>query len=124
MRLTLAFKNVRCTIELDDEHEVVKKLLEKLPIKSTVNTWGEEIYFSIPVQCREMKNPKDVVEKGDVGFWPPGRALCLFFGKTPISDDKIRPASTVDVIGRIVEGMENLHSVKDGEEVSITAASS
>jgi len=76
------------------------------------------------VNVQKMENPREVVEIGDVGYWPPGRALCLFFGKTPISDDRIRPASTVNVIGRIIEGLEDLKRVKDGEKVTVRSASS
>jgi len=65
------------------------------------------------------ENSKDVVELGDVAYWIPGKAICLFFGKTPISDDKIRPASAVNVIGKIITNMEELKKVGDGDEVTI-----
>ncbi len=56
---------------------------------------------------------------GDVAYWIPGKAICLFFGKTPISDDKIRPASAVNVIGRITDNMDDLKKVEDGDEVVV-----
>ncbi|MCD6552274.1 cyclophilin-like fold protein [Thermotoga sp.] len=124
MKMELVFESARCLIELDESYEVVRRLKEKVPFKSVVNTWGEEIYFSTPVVVSKMENPKEVVEIGDIGYWPPGKALCLFFGRTPISDDKIRPASAVNVIGKIVEGLENLKEVKDGEKVTVRFASS
>ncbi|PLV56405.1 cyclophilin-like fold protein [Thermotoga sp. SG1] len=124
MKVELVFENARCLIELDESCEVVERLKEKIPFESTVNTWGEEIYFSTPVSVQKMENPREVVEIGDVGYWPPGRALCLFFGKTPISDDKIRPASAVNVIGKIIEGLKDLKKVKDGERVTVRFASS
>jgi len=60
---------------------------------------GDEIYFSIPLD-REIENGKETVEKGDIGYWPPGRALCLFFGPTLMSaPGEIRPAGPVSVVG-------------------------
>jgi hypothetical protein len=124
MRVELLFESGKCVIDLNEEYEIVRLLKEKIPFESVVNTWGEEIYFSTPVNVQKMENPREVVEVGDVGYWPPGKALCLFFGKTPISDDKIRPASAVNVIGKIVEGLEDLKKIKDGERVAVRFASS
>jgi len=59
------------------------------------------------------------VEEGDVAFWIPGRAICIFFGKTPISDDKIRPASAVNVIGKVKEGLDLLKNVRAGTKVIV-----
>jgi len=85
MRVELLFESGKCVIDLNEEYEVVKLLKEKIPFESVVNTWGEEIYFSTPVNVQKMENPREVVEIGDVGYWPPGKALCLFFGKTPVN---------------------------------------
>ncbi|PLV60486.1 cyclophilin-like fold protein [Thermotoga sp. KOL6] len=123
MKLELVFEGGTCVFELEESFEVVKKLTEKIPFESRANTWGEEIYFSISIDVTTMENPRETVEVGDVGYWPPGKALCFFFGKTPISDDKIRPASTVNVIGRIVQGMENLKKIKDGDKITVKFAS-
>jgi hypothetical protein len=65
------------------------------------------------------ENSKDVVELGDVAYWIPGKAICLFFGKTPISDERIRPASAVNVIGKITSDLKVLKNVKDGDEVLV-----
>ncbi len=80
---------------------------------------GDEVYFTTDVVVDKEENSKDVVELGDVAYWIPGKAICLFFGKTPISDDKIRPASAVNVIGKIITNMEELKKVGDGDEVTI-----
>ena len=73
----------------------------KLPISVAGSTWGDEIYFGIPVQQAEQ-NALAVVEKGDLAFWPPGNAFCIFWGPTPASrGDEIRPASPVNVVGKI-----------------------
>ncbi|MFQ6126756.1 MAG: cyclophilin-like fold protein [Candidatus Heimdallarchaeota archaeon] len=78
-----------------------KAIWEALPIEAKVQTWGDEIYFSIPVDVAE-ENAKEVVNLGDLGYWPPGAAFCIFFGKTPASKgDEIRPASRVNVFGAL-----------------------
>ena len=72
-----------------------------MPIKAHVNLWGEEIYFSIPVSL-DLEAGKKLVSIGDLGYWPQGKAFCIFFGPTPISrGNKIRPASPVTVFGRV-----------------------
>ncbi|MBO8180820.1 MAG: DUF3830 family protein [Archaeoglobus sp.] len=121
MRLRIKFESAVCEVELYEDWapETVKAIAEALPIKSTANRWGDEIYFTTSVVVTKEENSKEVVELGDVAYWIPGKAICLFFGKTPISDDKIRPASAVNVIGKIVSNMEDLKSVSDGEEVIV-----
>ena len=72
-----------------------------LPIEANGQTWGDEIYFRIPV-CADLEDPKAVVNLGDLGYWPTGHAFCIFYGRTPASgEDDIVPASPVDVIGRV-----------------------
>lgn len=91
-----------------------------LPIKGRVNRWGEEIYFSIPVKASLEQGASDVVSKGDLGYWPPGSAFCIFFGATPASrGDEVRAASPVNVFGRVEGDLENLRLVRDGAEIVI-----
>lgn len=94
-----------------------------LPITGLANRWGDEIYFEIPVRLSE-ENAKAVVEAGDLGYWPPGRAFCIFFEPTPVSrGNEIRPASPVNVFGRLEGGAEIpklLRGVRDGAKVVIT----
>ena len=93
---------------------------DSLPINSSVSTWGDEIYFSIPVSDDE-DNSKEVVELGDLGYWPPGNAFCIFFGITPASSEgEIRPASAVNILGNIVGELDSLKQVKPGESVIIS----
>jgi hypothetical protein len=95
---------------------------EKLPMESRVNTWGDEIYFSIPVQAELDDSAREVVELGDMGYWPPGSAFCIFFGPTPNSQgDEIRPASAVNVFGKMVGDPKVLKSVRSGTSVRIDA---
>ena len=93
-----------------------------LPIEAPSSTWGDEIYFRTEVQSEE-EEAQEVVEMGDVGYWPPGQALCLFFGPTPASrGDEIRPASPVNVIGRIEGDASVLKRVRSGEGVVVEKA--
>ena len=88
-----------------------------LPIEALANTWGDEIYFSIPVHLEE-ENAQEVVEKGDLGYWPPGNAFCVFFGRTPASrGDEIRPASPVSVVGHLEGDPGVFKKVRSGEKV-------
>ena len=105
---------------LTDENPITSKAIwDTLPIEASVNTWGDEIYFSIPVNTNE-ENPKEVVELGDLGYWPPGNALCIFFGRTPASrGNEIRPASPVNVFGRVESNPTVFKKVRSGEKIRI-----
>lgn len=90
-----------------------------LPISGTANTWGEEVYFAIPIDADE-DDARAVVELGDIAYWPPGSAFCIFFGPTPASHgDEIRPASPVNVVGRIDGDPTAFRQVRDGSPVLI-----
>jgi hypothetical protein len=74
-----------------------------LPLESKCNLWGDEIYFTVPVSHKLEKEACEIVEKGDLAYWPQGPAFCIFFGPTPISKgDEIRPASAVNVFGKVI----------------------
>ena len=91
-----------------------------LPLHASANTWGDEIYFSIPVQADLEPDARDVVEVGDMGYWPSGAAFCLFFGPTPVSrSGEIRPASAVNVFGKITGQCSLLKQISDGSPVTI-----
>ena len=93
---------------------------DTLPIENTVNTWGEEIYFDIPVDSALDETAKEVVEKGDLGYWPTGKAFCIFFGPTPASHgDEIRLASVVNIVGRVEGDVEMFKSVRDGTNIKL-----
>ncbi len=95
---------------------------DALPIEARASTLGDEIYFSIPVNA-EAENPKEVVEMGDLGYWPPGSAFCVFFGPTPASrGDEIRPASPVNVLGRVEGDPRVFKKVRSGERVVLERA--
>ena len=92
-----------------------------LPIEAKAQTWGDEIYFDIGLALAG-ESPREVVELGDLGYWPPGQAFCIFFGPTPMSrGDEIRPASAVNVVGRVVGDARAFKRVRAGSRVRIEA---
>ena len=92
---------------------------QALPLSGNIHTWGEEIYFSIPVKM-ELEAGQEVVNSGHLGYWPPGSAFCIFFGPTPMSrGSEIRAASPVDVFGSLVDDPKVFRKVKDGEKVVV-----
>ena len=103
-----------------NDSQTAQRIWDILPVESTVNTWGEEIYFSIPLKDELGENPREVVEIGDLGYWPPGRGFCIFFGPTPISSgNEIRPASPVNLIGKVHGNIKEFKKVKSGEKIIV-----
>ncbi len=120
-QIKIEFENTSIDAVLNNS-ETADKIKKILPLSNSVNTWGDEIYFSIGVNDGEIDS-EEVVELGDLGYWPPGNAFCLFFGLTPASEgDKIMPASPVNIIGKILSDLEILKSIKSGEKVSVKLA--
>ena len=104
------------------DNSTADKIWEALPIIASASTWGDEIYFRIPVQADEQ-DAVETVEMGAVAYWPPGQAICLFFGPTPVSvGDEIRPASPVNVFGSIEGDPTVLKSVSSGQQVVVDRA--
>ena len=84
-----------------DDSATADAVWAALPLAVAGHTWGDEIYFAIPVKAA-AESPRETVEVGDLAYWPPGSAFCIFFGPTPMSrGSEIRPASAVNVFGRI-----------------------
>jgi uncharacterized protein len=91
-----------------------------LPIHTSFNTWGDEIYFAIPITSELDDNAREVVELGDLGYWPPGKALCIFFGQTPMSrPGEIRPASAVNIVGKVKGDASQFKQVTHERQVSV-----
>ncbi len=119
--IIISFKGVEMRGILNDT-STAQKIYQALPIKSKGNRWGQEFYFKIPVTT-ELEDGKEVVEKGDIGYWPPGRAMCIFWGPTPISpQDKIIPASPVTIVGKIEGDLSTLEVLEDGDEIEVRRA--
>ena len=120
-KITVRVENIKAEAELSD-NETARKVWEALPIESTANTWGDEIYFPITVKVG-LEDAKTVVSAGDLGYWPPGTAFCIFFGPTPMSQgDEIRPASPVNVFGRIVGDSKIFKKVTAGARIIVEKA--
>ena len=117
IRITVGLLSIEA--ELNDS-PTAKEVAEALPITTPFNTWGEEIYFSIPVQAQLDETARDVVELGDLGYWPTGSAFCIFFGQTPMSEPgKIVPASAVNIIGKVIGDAEKFKEVMGEREVTL-----
>ena len=109
-------------IEADAElnnTRTAREIWEALPIRSRVNLWGDEIYFSIPLSL-QLEAGQEVVNVGDLGYWPDGNAFCIFFGATPVSQgDEIRPASLVTVFGKVIGDATIFKKVATGTKITI-----
>ena len=120
-RIFIKAGNITVEGDLNDS-PVAKLILEKLPIESSGNLWGDEIYFSIPVSIESDENLTDKVQLGDIGYWPIGKAFCIFFGPTPLSenDGEIVPAGEVNIIGKLSDDPKKLKDFKDGDFVVVS----
>ena len=118
-RVTITMGCVTAEAELN-ESETARLVWEALPIEGIVNRWGDEIYFAIPVNAELEKEARDVVEMGEVGYWPMGQAFCIFFGPTPASQgDEIRAYSPITVLGRIMGNAGAFGGVLDGDQIRL-----
>ncbi len=121
-RIRIIAGKVTLDAELNDS-KTAQLIGAALPIEASANTWGDEIYFAIAVKMG-ADNPKEVVQIGDLGYWPVGHAFCIFFGPTPASRnaEEIRPASAVNIVGRVLGDARKLKVVGDGEPVTLESA--
>ena len=118
MQIRISTDAVQVTAELN-QTETAQSIISALPIQASANTWGDEIYFGIPVDAG-LEEGQEVVDMGDLGYWPPGRAFCIFFGPTPASrGDEIRPASAVTVIGKVAGDPAVFKQVRSGSQITI-----
>jgi hypothetical protein len=108
-----------------NESPTAQAISDALPISARANTWGDEVYFSIdiaPGVVEPMTNVVEVVSLGDIAFWPPGSAFCIFFGTTPASrGNEIRPASAVNVVGKIEGDPKVFRAVRAGTGITLEA---
>jgi len=108
--------------ELNDS-PTAHKIWEALPIAGRAKTWGDEIYFEIPVQMEEAPNARADVKVGELGYWPVGSAFCIFFDPTPVSTgDQPRAASPVNVVGRVLGDATVFRQVDAGVVVTLDKA--
>jgi hypothetical protein len=119
MRIRIKAESATEEAELN-ETLTAKMLWDALPVEGFANTWGEEVYFKIPVDAEPEENAREVMDKGEIAYWPMGQAFCIFYGPTPASrGDEIRAYSPVNVLGRIVGEPTVFQNVKDGERIAL-----
>ena len=119
VRIRILVLDISLVVELTD-NATAREIWNALPIQSDVNTWGDEIYFRIPLKIPEAPDARADVQVGTVGYWPAGQALCVFFGPTPVStDDRPRAASPVNVCGHVIGDASVLRKVKDGTGIKV-----
>jgi len=105
-----------------NDSRTAREIWKALPIEAAGQIWGNEIYFGIPLGMDEDA-ARAVVELGDLGYWPPGRAFCIFFGPTPASQGtEIRPASPVNVVGRVDGDPTVFRKVRAGTRLRLERA--
>ncbi len=121
-KIRILISDLKVEAELNDS-KAAQMIWEALPIQAKANLWGEEIYFSIPVKTSQETGAREVVSSGELGYWPPGTAFCIFFGPTPASrGDEIRAASAVNIIGKIIGDPKVFLKAKDGEKIKLEKA--
>ena len=119
MKITIRFASYQVDAELLDT-PTGRAVYDSLPIHENISLWGDEIYFEIPVETGLEPDARPAVSVGDLGYWPQGNAFCIFFGATPASrGGEIRPASAVNVFGRVVGDVSPLKRVASGEEIAV-----
>lgn len=110
---------VEMNAELNDS-DTASAIFSALPLSARANTWGDEIYFKIPVDRKLDSTAAEVVQVGALGYWPSGRAFCIFFGPTPVSrGNEIRPASAVNVFGKVIGDARVFKAVGDGDLIEL-----
>jgi hypothetical protein len=120
--IVIAAGAVSMRAELNDG-PTARQIWDALPIEGTANTWGDEIYFEIPVRVDQEPDARAQVEVGELGYWPVGHAFCIFFGPTPVStDERPRAYSPVNILGRVMGDATAFRSVRDGTKVRIARA--
>ena len=118
-KIQITVGNVSMEAELA-QSETANAFWEALPVTGAANVWGEEIYFQVPVEAKLEDSAREEMEVGEIAYWPPGSAFCIFFGRTPASvDDAPRAASAVNPLGRVTGDPKEYLSVRSGEEVRL-----
>ena len=118
-RIEITVESIICEGELADT-DCARAIWDALPISTEANTWGDEIYFSIPVEQDLDDTARELVNMGDLGYWPQGAAFCIFFGPTPLSQgEEIRPAGAVNIAGRITGDPTVFRTVPAGARISV-----
>jgi hypothetical protein len=121
-KITIVTGSVSMEAELNDS-PTAQQIWDALPIEGAANTWGDEIYFEIPVVAAQEADARAQVEVGELGYWPVGHAFCIFFGPTPVStDDRPRAYSPVNILGKVLGDATAFRVVRSGATVKLERA--
>ena len=118
-RIRISWPGGAVTATLDPT-PTAEKVLAALPTRSSANTWGDDVYFSLPVRASLEPNARQVVDPGTVCFWVEGNSLALPFGPTPVSrGNECRLVTKVNILGKLEDDPRRLSSVNDGDEITV-----
>lgn len=120
MKVIITFSNGSIEAKILDT-PTGRAIYEALPLKANASTWGDEIYFGVPVKSELEENARSEVSVGDLAYWPNMPAFCIFFGPTPVSSgNQPQAASAVNVFGKVLDtDLELLKGIHEGENISV-----
>ncbi len=119
-RIRFDFDSLALEAELLDT-PTARAIAAKLPYEARAMTWGDEVYFDVPIRLAREANARDVVTPGEIAYWPDGPSIALGFGRTPISQgDECRLASACNIFARATSGVKVLNKVRPGTRIRIS----
>jgi hypothetical protein len=120
MRVRFDFGLLTLDAELADT-PTARAIAAALPIEASALTWGEEVYFEIPVRVAREKDARAVVTPGEIAYWPDGHAIAIGFGRTPISKgDETRLASPCNIWAKALSDVKALKAVRAGTKINVS----